>query len=74
MTLYCGWGEVSILSPRNMSTNEKNQCQTVNIENESPCQVRVCKKFSQCQFEGVKNSEAKWLTFNNKYIMFSFRK
>ena len=37
----------------------------VNIENESPCQVRVCKKLSLCQFEGSKkNSAAKRLTRN----------
>ena len=55
--------ELQILTPENMSTKEKSPCNMANIENESPCQVRVCKKLSLCQFEGSeKNSAAKGLS------------
>ena len=49
-------GEASHLNPENMSTKDTNSRKTVNIEKESPCQVKVCKKLSHCPPKGSKKN------------------
>ena len=45
-----------------MSTEEKSPCKTVNIDKESSCQVKFCKKLTPCPAKGSKKASAtKWL-------------
>ena len=65
--------EASILDPENMNTKQKSRCQTVNIEN-SPCQVKVCKKLTPCPAKDIKNSAAKGLNVFLNVILFPLSK
>ena len=54
--LWIGHGTASIHNQENMSIKEKCPCQTVNIEKDSQCQMKVCKKLTPCLMKGSKKN------------------